>query len=104
MRRSDPRTIRRSPLRPRGLNGFSWMSRHCAERLLIRSNALPAPTNHLTDSLLYDRQPLSDLGYQPRKKQERPGELLTLVIQPSRSEEHTSELQSLAYLVCRLLL
>ena len=59
------------------------MSRHCAERLLIRPNALPAPTNHLTDSLLYDRQPLSDLGYQPRKKQERPGELLTLVIQPS---------------------
>src|SRR2546425_8230559 len=25
-------------------------------------------------------------------------------VQPSRSEEHTSELQSLAYLVCRLLL
>src|SRR3989441_10998608 len=27
-----------------------------------------------------------------------------LPLQPSRSEEHTSELQSLAYLVCRLLL
>src|SRR5687767_15649740 len=26
------------------------------------------------------------------------------MIQPTRSEEHTSELQSLAYLVCRLLL
>src|SRR2546425_9413725 len=26
------------------------------------------------------------------------------VVRPSRSEEHTSELQSLAYLVCRLLL
>src|SRR2546425_4392586 len=29
---------------------------------------------------------------------------LTRVSTPSRSEEHTSELQSLAYLVCRLLL
>src|SRR5687767_15709458 len=29
---------------------------------------------------------------------------LARVVQPSRSEEHTSELQSLAYLVCRLLL
>src|SRR2546425_8714538 len=31
------------------------------------------------------------------------GRVLSLV-HPSRSEEHTSELQSLAYLVCRLLL
>src|SRR5205823_10320465 len=31
-------------------------------------------------------------------------ELRTAVIQRFRSEEHTSELQSLAYLVCRLLL
>src|SRR5205823_7793187 len=30
--------------------------------------------------------------------------LLDAVEQPTRSEEHTSELQSLAYLVCRLLL
>src|SRR3989441_7737815 len=29
---------------------------------------------------------------------------LLLLDEPSRSEEHTSELQSLAYLVCRLLL
>src|SRR2546425_2811605 len=36
----------------------------------------------------------------------RPGEAspLTAPIEPLRSEEHTSELQSLAYLVCRLLL
>src|SRR5262245_63559615 len=30
--------------------------------------------------------------------------LFTLVMMPSRSEEHTSELQSLRHLVCRLLL
>src|SRR5687767_12769087 len=33
-----------------------------------------------------------------------PGKLLAYNCSPSRSEEHTSELQSLAYLVCRLLL
>src|SRR2546425_13051768 len=32
------------------------------------------------------------------------GELGSLGVAPERSEEHTSELQSLAYLVCRLLL
>src|SRR2546425_4006905 len=32
------------------------------------------------------------------------GQRLTRAAGPSRSEEHTSELQSLAYLVCRLLL
>src|SRR2546425_7226623 len=42
-----------------------------------------------------DRTPLPD--------GERPGHLGGLVGRP-RSEEHTSELQSLAYLVCRLLL
>src|ERR1039458_2555331 len=37
---------------------------------------------------------------------EMPVELITerLLIQPNRSEEHTSELQSLRHLVCRLLL
>src|SRR2546425_172629 len=34
----------------------------------------------------------------------RPILLTTMVINALRSEEHTSELQSLAYLVCRLLL
>src|SRR2546425_7975862 len=39
-------------------------------------------------------------------KQERSGRIsrCSLVAGPIRSEEHTSELQSLAYLVCRLLL
>src|SRR5687767_15962984 len=35
---------------------------------------------------------------------ERPGEVEHERRAPPRSEEHTSELQSLAYLVCRLLL
>src|SRR2546425_9086379 len=35
---------------------------------------------------------------------EEPPTLLTRMSTPPRSEEHTSELQSLAYLVCRLLL
>src|SRR5205814_9310551 len=38
----------------------------------------------------------SGLGHLPRRDEHRPG--------PSRSEEHTSELQSLRHLVCRLLL
>src|SRR2546425_4306348 len=35
---------------------------------------------------------------------QRAGQALTVLALPARSEEHTSELQSLAYLVCRLLL
>src|SRR2546425_5266394 len=39
------------------------------------------------------------------KRYEAAGELITALAHPrQRSEEHTSELQSLAYLVCRLLL
>src|SRR3989441_9274525 len=43
--------------------------------------------------------------YQKRAPESRPSwiEVVTLRF-PSRSEEHTSELQTLAYLVCRLLL
>src|SRR5205823_13762939 len=41
----------------------------------------------------------------PRTSSPKPTDLLPVTIQPApRSEEHTSELQSLAYLVCRLLL
>src|SRR3712207_8098137 len=35
---------------------------------------------------------------------ERPDERVAVCVQPARSEEHTSELQSRQYLVCRLLL
>src|SRR2546425_6709012 len=37
-------------------------------------------------------------------QERQPDVVVTDVIMPKRSEEHTSELQSLAYLVCRLLL
>src|SRR2546425_4641852 len=42
------------------------------------------------------RSPSSDRGCEAGRRRKRPSRL--------RSEEHTSELQSLAYLVCRLLL
>src|SRR5687767_15457817 len=48
-----------------------------------------------------DRRAASLLGRRPAAR--RPGEPGTVGARP-RSEEHTSELQSLAYLVCRLLL
>src|SRR2546425_2500743 len=48
-------------------------------------------------------QPRDGLGGRRRQRDNRPGQART---HPGRyrSEEHTSELQSLAYLVCRLLL
>src|SRR2546425_6989999 len=42
---------------------------------------------------------MHEMNYEPN-----PGEIVGLIHIGSRSEEHTSELQSLAYLVCRLLL
>src|SRR2546425_8629579 len=54
---------------------------------LFRSNVVPCPGSEYT--------------------QMKPPDCCTIpytVASPSRSEEHTSELQSLAYLVCRLLL
>src|SRR2546425_6360701 len=56
---------------------------------LFRSYLATSP-KHPSDTLVKDLQPTvaTSLGYTDR----------------SRSEEHTSELQSLAYLVCRLLL
>src|SRR2546425_11507856 len=49
---------------------------------------------------------LGDLGAQLHHRVERRVEIEAPVLgpRPHRSEEHTSELQSLAYLVCRLLL
>src|SRR3712207_8908294 len=40
----------------------------------------------------------------PRQVTDRAGEILTRLESEGRSEEHTSELQSRQYLVCRLLL
>src|SRR2546425_8955034 len=52
---------------------------------------------------LHDALPISlPAGYGPRAA---PGmRIMGTAAPPKRSEEHTSELQSLAYLVCRLLL
>src|SRR2546425_5420767 len=43
-------------------------------------------------------------GYVEPAPHERVGEVRRILAHDRRSEEHTSELQSLAYLVCRLLL
>src|ERR1041384_8788425 len=49
---------------------------------------------------LHDALPISDLARRADRRGRRPpGDLAQ-----DRSEEHTSEIQSLAYLVCRLLL
>src|SRR2546425_6143065 len=48
--------------------------------------------------------PASRVDYLGRKLLELPGRELQALRGAERSEEHTSELQSLAYLVCRLLL
>src|SRR2546425_2185225 len=46
-----------------------------------------------------------DLGHLPRRTRRAPGARVDVDhLVERRSEEHTSELQSLAYLVCRLLL
>src|SRR5205823_6739481 len=44
------------------------------------------------------------VGHAPAQRQGHPGAVLRSPRRRGRSEEHTSELQSLAYLVCRLLL
>src|SRR5205823_15080400 len=49
-------------------------------------------------------QPASELSHTLRMPASMPLALRQLCLYPVRSEEHTSELQSLAYLVCRLLL
>src|SRR2546425_9659795 len=56
----------------------------------LSGSRLPAPTFSIMTSLLSSQSGCS----QP----------LAVLVLPRRSEEHTSELQSLAYLVCRLLL
>src|SRR5687767_15632570 len=48
--------------------------------------------------------PVGVVDVHHRVSDRRAPSLVPVVVQVSRSEEHTSELQSLAYLVCRLLL
>src|SRR5438046_7064306 len=64
-----------------------------------------APTDIYTLSL-HDALPISRLR-SPRRSSQRQGGLgpgARSPLRPARSEEHTSELQSLTNLVCRLLL
>src|SRR5687767_15608436 len=69
--------------------------RHRGHRLLVPPLAqLRAPLAYLIDLAL---ERLDPLAYTPPVR-------LEFRLAGSRSEEHTSELQSLAYLVCRLLL
>src|SRR2546425_4271501 len=48
--------------------------------------------------------PAQSVGAEPLRKTDLVRLLSVGTLGPGRSEEHTSELQSLAYLVCRLLL
>src|SRR3712207_8344328 len=64
------------------------------------------PTSALVAGCLPAGVSLRDLGWHRLKDIAAPERLAQLVIEgvPARSEEHTSELQSRQYLVCRLLL
>src|SRR5438045_5861123 len=78
----------------------------------------PPPPPHIYTLSLHDALPISDTGSEPassssagRKENvrqtaeaEAAGRANEFVIKRRRSEEHTSELQSLRHLVCRLLL
>src|SRR5437899_6363419 len=63
----------------------------------------PAPSSTLFPYTTLFRSAIHRLGTR-RERRARVAELLELVGLPPRSEEHTSELQSLRHLVCRLLL
>src|SRR2546425_2236050 len=72
--------------------GFSIIYRMVHQRLAIGSERHRSPGRGHDGAR--ERARLSPTGSSAWKKPRR----------PARSEEHTSELQSLAYLVCRLLL
>src|SRR2546425_6959121 len=58
---------------------------------------------NITDAA--EEMPADKYGYKPTPAQMSFGDVVAnLIADGNRSEEHTSELQSLAYLVCRLLL
>src|SRR3989441_6327405 len=94
----------------RQINSLSDQIDHTTVDLLLAQDALSEKRAVLERRLvdIYKRGPL--YAYQVLLAAESFGDLLTrykylyLVTRQDRSEEHTSELQSLAYLVCRLLL
>src|SRR5262245_53945028 len=72
------------------------------EKLCQQSPLLPSLTS-LTEIVDF----VIDLKFAPRQRKRRQtenGEEVMTITQRDRSEEHTSELQSLRHLVCRLLL
>src|SRR2546423_11580891 len=69
--------------------------------LRCRGNAPSRPAGHASSAIRHDREYLVH-GRDREPARERL--LRVQQVRTRRSEEHTSELQSLAYLVCRLLL
>src|SRR5947199_7336232 len=80
-----------------------WMARSSAEFFFFNATA---PTEIYTLSL-HDALPISLIASSaaaPRRSDRRPRATASSRPDSPRSEEHTSELQSLRHLVCRLLL
>src|SRR5205823_14764626 len=89
------------------LFGFPSDSREVAGRLLTRLACADISTLSLHDALPISPSSAIMLAIVPRSGTDSdavPGPVNSKTLFLPRSEEHTSELQSLAYLVCRLLL
>src|SRR3712207_8363144 len=76
---------------------FYTLSLHGALPILLR-----LPQQRAAAGVVRQDRPRKLVGGEPRPGRTGPGQLLG--VGPRRSEEHTSELQSRQYLVCRLLL
>src|SRR5205823_10053891 len=72
--------------------GIEWSVQFCCDPAKV--DALRQTAKAITDAFPQTIPQLEALGYDD----------IDILTTPIRSEEHTSELQSLAYLVCRLLL
>src|SRR2546425_9399098 len=71
----------------------------------VPPNHLPATNRPYIFAIWHNRLALSLIMYgKAVRRAAAPFQLAAMVSASKRSEEHTSELQSLAYLVCRLLL
>src|SRR2546425_7569743 len=76
---------------------------HSLSRILTRGSAIAATTSRVSSS---ERPTLTTTSSHTSSTERIAGTIgkSSLIAFRTRSEEHTSELQSLAYLVCRLLL
>src|SRR5205814_5338930 len=86
--------------------GIYTLSLHDALPILVQKNGHQAVTSHsVVDALrLFDEQPFDAVLSDVKMGALGGFDLLRQVKERARSEEHTSELQSLRHLVCRLLL